>query len=440
MTEEKADAASRLTGIGGARRGIVGFWPFAEFISCCSATLYLYGIVRGAPVFPLSLVVPLLFSLLLLPVVTRIRLSPLVAIYSAYFLWPLLSFPAAVFAVRGAMGPGLLPYQLSSLAFFYLSAVPLILGYAFGKRGGKEMGPMVAGLRASLLLNSAFVLVVFCYYYPDIYVSRSVIQQRLPLIICYLSTLMVVLSAGRSRWSRLLAVFGLVMVALALSRASFLQLVISVAMLVLLFPLALFRAVWRLKGYLALILVALALAAVFYPKTFSVYRIVQERFSGLVSQKNLTSEDYSASTRLEVWRSLRTEIYAHPFSFALGFGQLGPSFIGKTFTASDGEVVTSYSAHNQYLDTFLRAGTPGLLLEGLLWAAVVYYSLRGRFRDRRQKLFARGNGVALLGVLAFGMFHETLRWSLFASFFWLFAGWLAGAVEADHAAREEGAR
>lgn len=399
------------------------------YLVAFSVTLYAYLMLRGAPVFPLCLLVPAVFCLGLLRSVKTIRFNPLLAIYGAYLLWPLVSFPFASIFVNSIYGWSVLQFQLTSFVYFYLCAAPVVIGYHLGRSGGAELRPMAGGFKLSLALNIVFVFAVFFYYFPDMYLSRSVVKQRLPLIICYLSTVLLVYGPAFTRYARFLSFAGIVAVAVALSRASFLQLLASLVAVAAIFPLVFLRMVWRQKTFLLLALLLGGCLAVFTPsRVIAVADMVQARFAALVAPRNLDSEDYSASVRIEIWRSLGREIHAHPPSYILGFGQLGPSFIGAGFTSSEGEEITDYSAHNQYLDTLVRAGLPGLASEVLLMLAVIYYACRGRFETRAQKRFALANGIALVGVFVFGMFHETLRWSLFAGLFWFFAGWLAAAV------------
>jgi O-antigen ligase len=230
-----------------------------------------------------------------------------------------------------------------------------------------------------------------------------------------------------TRFARVLSVVGITAVAVALSRASFLQLLASLAALGVIFPTAFLRMIWRQKASLLLAVLGGTLLVFTPSRAITVVELVQARFAALVASRNLDTEDYSASVRIEIWRSLGREIQSHPASYLFGFGQLGPSFIGAGFTSSEGEDIADYSAHNQYLDTMVRAGVPGVASEVLLMLAVIYYACMGRFQTSAQKRFALANGIALVGVLVFGMFHETLRWNLFAGLFWLFAGWLAAA-------------
>ncbi len=399
----------------------------AAYFVAFSVTLYVYFMIRGAPVFPLSLLVPGIICFGYLRSLRTMRLNPLLAVYGAYLLWPLVSFPFATVMVHGIYGWSVLQFQLTSLVYFYLCALPAIIGYRLGRAGGAELRPLVGGFKLSLLLNVGFVLVVFFYYFPDIYLSRAVVKQRLPLIICYLSTLLLIYGSTFTRYARVLSFGGFVAVALSLSRASFLQLLASLAALGVIFPTAFLRMIWRQKAFLLLAVLGGTLLVFTPSRAITVVELVQARFAALVAPRNLDTEDYSASVRIEIWRSLGREIQSHPASYLFGFGQLGPSFIGAGFTSSEGEDIADYSAHNQYLDTLVRAGVPGLASELLLMVAVIYCACMGRFPTAAQKRFALGNGIALVGVFVFGMFHETLRWSLFAGLFWLFAGWLAAA-------------
>ena len=399
------------------------------FVGGCATTLYFYIMIRGSPVFPVALLVPGALTLLLLGQLREIRLNGLTALILAYVAWPILSLLPATLLVIQEFGIGAVNNQIISFIYFYVSMVPFFLGFALARLGGREVRPIVHGFSVSLLLNVLFVLAVFAYYYPDLYQSRGIVKQRLPLIICYLSTVALVMAGSSRKAPRLLPALGLLTVGLALSRGSFLQLIASIAALFACFPQAFVRLGWRLRRYWVVGAVGILAVAAFSPRAWQVLETVLQRFSALVTPAELGREDYSASVRIEIWHALLREMCERPLSFVFGFGQLGPSYIGPTFTSSEREIIQSYSAHSQYLDTLVRGGIPAVILECFLWICVISVALRGRFASRDQELFARGNGVALLGVLAFGLFHETLRWSLFSALFWMFAGWLAGAVQ-----------
>ncbi|MEO6120296.1 MAG: O-antigen ligase family protein, partial [Terriglobales bacterium] len=147
--------------------------------------------------------------------------------------------------------------------------------------------------------------------------------------------------------------------------------------------------------------------------------IIVQRASQLLTVRETLSGDESATARAEIWRRLGDNLKSHPFHMLFGYGQLGPSaYIGGAFTSVSGEFVNAYNAHNQHLDTLVRAGIFGALLELLLFAMV---TLKPLAAGRDQGMF-QGHSAALFGVFVYGMFHETIRWQMFGLYFWLYAG------------------
>lgn len=393
-----------------------------------SVSLYAYTVIRGAPIFPLCIAVPLVLFCLRPSLPQRIHLRPTSIAAFLYLAWPILISPASAFLAIQTFGPATVSKQLVSLAYFYVSAFPALLGYRLARYRGAELPSIIKGLYYALTANIVFVFAVFAAHFPDVYLSRAIIKQRLPLIIAFVGILLFVYGGRRNlRRMSLLPLLGFFAVAVSLSRASLLQLAASVAGFLLVYPSQFIRALWR-RAHIISLLGAAVLCLLSLPSFASVREHLVSRVSGLLEPRDLTESDLSASVRVTIWQMLFQKVQQHPLGIAIGFNQLGPSFVGESFLDIEGELIAEYSAHNQYIDTYVRSGAIGVVLEALMLFAVIFQSLfTQNYVDSNQRQFARAVGIAMVGTVPFGMFHETLRWNLFGALFWFLVGWLIGA-------------
>lgn len=120
---------------------------------------------------------------------------------------------------------------------------------------------------------------------------------------------------------------------------------------------------------------------------------------------NLTVDNESESTRLEIWtRSVQFVLENNPL---LGSGLAGGYLI------FDDDFYGS--AHSQYVDIFLRTGIIGSMIYLLLW----FRLLAGAFR------VSPGLFGGMMAILVFGFFHETTKLSYGAFLFFIFLNLLS---------------
>lgn len=148
-------------------------------------------------------------------------------------------------------------------------------------------------------------------------------------------------------------------------------------------------AVWRGVGGLAIIALLLILLGALVPITFTFFET--RLFSYLMNLGGMSEElgnpGTSAGTRIVLWQIVLNFVANNPLT---GAGYLGIwSLVGDY----------SGSAHSQYADVLLRTGILGLLGYLFLLCALLRY------------LFATERALfwGLIGVLAYGMFHETFK-------------------------------
>jgi len=149
---------------------------------------------------------------------------------------------------------------------------------------------------------------------------------------------------------------------------------------------------------------------------------VVNRVGQLFALREQVSTDESANSRVEVWRRLFDRLKESPERMIFGFGQLAPSaYIGGTFIDLSGEILNEYNAHSEYLDAWVRSGLIGLLLECAVWGVITLrvFFVKG---ESQHLIFFKAHSVALLGILIYGVFHETWRFQMFGLYFWLYAG------------------
>jgi len=260
---------------------------------------------------------------------------------------------------------------------------------------------------------------------PDLYAARSDIGQRIPLVLTFFVWGLFAIGISR-RGQTVDVVFwvlGTVLLLLALSRAGYLQWTTSAIGFLALIG-------WRNLGSLfakSLFVASIGLL-LFHIVGITDYiaDTIGSRMQMILNFQETAETDQSASLRLAIWKGLLGEITKSPLAILFGSGQLGPSSVGLLYYGAAG-VATRTSAHSQYIDTLFRSGIVGALLETGAVLAVIYYSVF-KVRVGLVSPYIRLHGVALIGSMVFGIFHETLRWHVFGLYFWLYAGALSGHV------------
>jgi O-antigen ligase len=313
--------------------------------------------------------------------------------------------------------------QVVSLATALFTMSPYLLGRTYFQK--KE--DLVLFTRWAAVSNLIVLLAVgffFVYYMADLYTARQITAQRIPMMLTFIAWAICAPALWEPRRQKLrvfLWLLAIVVIALSLTRASYLQWAVSAVV---------FLGISLLRGWLAwkptLLAAGLMLGAGITGLTMwkaedGEVNLIVQRASQLLTVRETLAGDESASSRAEIWRRLGDNLKAHPYHLLFGYGQLGPSaYIGGTFMSVSGEFVKAYNAHNQHLDTLVRAGLFGALLEMLIFAMVTVKPLRA-IPGQNPGIF-QAHSAALFGVFVYGMFHETIRWQMFGLYFWLYAG------------------
>jgi O-antigen ligase len=136
---------------------------------------------------------------------------------------------------------------------------------------------------------------------------------------------------------------------------------------------------------------ALWLLSIFFPLIFEFFdaRLFTFLANRDAVEGNLADEETSEGTRIFIWISILEFVAFNPLT---GSGYLGV-WVLRLFDESSG------SAHNQFLDVLFRVGIVGFAI----YLALLY---------RTAALLARHHAALLwgfVGVLAYGMFHETFK-------------------------------
>jgi O-antigen ligase len=385
-----------------------------------------YFKVADAVVFPFQV---MCVSLLMFGYLLRHKARPfsfLDQLVGVYLLWSLAAYAVNIPLLWSEGYSRLLPNQFISLVTLLFTMSPYLLGrcYFVDPETLDRFAVIVAGMFAVVLMFFGWS---FAHELHDLFLARKVIDQRIPMMIAFLGWAI----GGLAFWTRrrillLPWLFSLVVVILSLTRAAYVQWAFSG---LLFYVVSFMRSRNRLRFVTAsLVVIAifatfLAFSAVYLQQRegFSLSTI-QDRAEQLVTVQKTIRTDESANTRLEIWRRLSRKLIEAPQHMVFGYGQLGPSFMSEQFATIAGNWVNVYNAHSQYLDTVIRTGLPGLLLELWLFAVVMLRPFRRLALKPEHTAIFQLHSVALAGVVFYGMFHETLRWQMFGLYFWLYAG------------------
>jgi len=259
----------------------------------------------------------------------------------------------------------------------------------------------------------------------DLMSARVILGQRLPLIVCFITTLAMyyIFSSGKKNRNYLyfFCLTGIILVALSLTRACYFQLFIG--FLFIFFTILKRKKKSSIKKLFFVI--ALFIIGLFLLSSLNLFNIatVMHRL-GSTLDLSLIHQDSSFADRTTMWAGLLNSLIKQPLRIIFGYGQLGPSYVGPSvISAVTGGIIQLYSAHNEYLDILIRNGIIGLLIFLGIWVMVIY---KGFFPDQGipedSKNFFIGHSIALLGVLGYGLFHETVRYPIFGMYFWFYLG------------------
>jgi hypothetical protein len=142
----------------------------------------------------------------------------------------------------------------------------------------------------------------------------------------------------------------------------------------------------------------------------------------------------SLMVRLLIWDTLTTKVFRSIQTALLGYGQLGPSYVGDPIVSPHGVFITRYSAHNEYMDALTRSGLIGVGLYLILYLTLLYSMVMYAWRGEALGATMLALAIGLVMAAGYGMLHETTRYPPFAILFWT----LVGAVCRLEAARVAG--
>ena len=259
----------------------------------------------------------------------------------------------------------------------------------------------------------------------DLMAARVILGQRLPLIVCFITTLAMyyIFSSGKKNRNYLyfFCLIGIVIIFLSLTRACYFQFFIGIFFIF--FAILKGKKKSLIKKFF--LVIALFVIGLFLLNSLNLFNIgtITNRLSGILGS-DLMRQDASFSDRTTMWAGLLNSLTKQPLRIIFGYGQLGPSYVGPSvISAVTGGIIQLYSAHDEYLDILIRNGIIGLLIFLGIWVMVIY---KGFFPDQGipedSKDFFIGHSIALLGVLGYGLFHETVRYPIFGMYFWFYLG------------------
>lgn len=402
--------------------------PVVIFIVLAALFCPLYIKIGGAPIYIVqSLLLPFVLVLLLLTnkfIRTKSEINTLVIVY---FCWVLISYFVSILYDVLTDADDNIVHRTVSLAFFFLNVVSYYLALVL-VRNESNLKSLIFFSRILFVALLLYCLKDYLFA-VDLYQARQSIGQRLPLVLVYLSWILCsgfLLRHEASKYA-LLCIFALstVVVALSLTRAAYIQWFVS-----LVFFLVICRVEINKKRLVVIsffVFVAVGWLAI----SSGFFELISDRIFGLFNPHVLEQQDISVSIRTTIWKEVITELFNSPFHLIFGQGQLGSSYMDISFISALGFGVENTSAHSQYLDVIVRSGVVGLVFELLIIFTAIYRSLKLRKLGIFPSFFG-GNAIALIGILAYGVFHESLRWQMFGFIFWFYLGVVSGW---DHLAK-----
>jgi O-antigen ligase len=350
------------------------------------------------------------------------RMTTLDILFYLYFAWVLFSFLVnLIFSfdtfeiqIRRVISAGIAVLLMSS--FF--------VGRAIGG-GGNKGDAIVKGVFLTYFFVLAYVIVVFSVSpSKDLYMIRRIIGQRLPMVIAFVATLACAyyLAGRRKKYSGIVAGSGLTLVLLSLTRAAYIQVLVSLSLLVARH--VRFSFVRLLMATVVVILIAVPAYYVF--RDAKATRQIVMRFEQTFDVKQQSTEDPSGSFRIAMWKFLGNKLLSEPHHLIVGYGQLGPSFITDDLVLPDGTTGAGESAHSQYIDILVREGLIGLMIFLALCYKVITLGRSKRLSlNNPSSTFVFANTVAMAGIMFYSIFHETVRYPMFGFYFWLYLGMLS---------------
>jgi len=408
--------------------------PSLAFVSSCAVLLAILGyvfpaftMVGSVPIYWLSILsslVLVLFFCLRVSIFGRIRHSntKLDLLVQLYILWALLGFFLNFLVNSITANADHQLAQIQSLAGFLL----VLPHYYFGRffdSFGFSFSKFKSYLVASFFLVCCSAL-VYILSSESLYQAREIIGQRFPLLVVFWAWFFggIWLITRQKRYF-LVFLLGTLICILSLTRAAYLQ---WVACAIAMFFAVGARNMLKVTAYVAVMMtVVTSIAYSFYD---SIVSTVTERLTDYLFYVDFAEGPYSPSDRFQVWAGIGRYLIENPLTLIVGYGQMGPSGFSLDFIDTYGEWIQSTNAHSQYLDTVVRMGIPGLVIELCINFVAVFVTLFRRGDPAYLKIVA----ACLVGHLVYGVFHESVRWQVFGMVFWFFIGIIARHSEKRH--------
>lgn len=397
---------------------------------CLAVPMPFFVKIGGNPVYYLQGALFSFLFIFLLPLSRSVKLLNFDKLLIVYICWNILSYlfnvPFALFSSDAS----LVVNQLTSLVMSLVLMTPYCVGRNF-ILDGTLAARFVNCLQVSYVLAVTYIFIMYTKLLPDLFLAREIIGQRIPLVFALFSTMLLFywcLVENKKLSYLLSSLIGGTLVVISLTRAAYIQIGVSLF--------CFFIYLVRNKKVKLSTLLYLSLALVVFIIIFYFFfiekigvdpMILIDRLQQISQPTEVSESDESASVRITIWLNLISKLVEHPIGLLFGFGQLGPSYVGVAFVSLYGEVISNYSAHNQYLDTIIRSGFIGLFLEIVIFIKVITYSLRQT--GCSTSAFYKAVGFSLIGVMCYSVFHETLRYHMFSCFFWFYAGLLISSTQ-----------
>lgn len=388
-------------------------------------------VVAGTEVFYLPHVIVLcsgIWTLLRPSRIRRLRINTLDQLVIAYALWILFAFFANVALSVSEWSSDENFRRAASLFMACSMLLSYLMGRAFGGEIIKSVRSLFGGIAVTFMLSCSHYLLMYKRFgINDLFLAREVMGQRLPFIVCFVATLLLVLSIWWKQYRFAfwpLSIVGFLLVALSLTRAAYLQCIFSVLAVVA--YLGYFRP---RRTLIVLILLGAGCVFLWRAREIAGYEGIQtiaNRLEQIGRVSEEASSDASGNFRLAMWRGASEALNKNPIRWLIGFGELGASFAIKDIEFNYG-IEEASSAHSQYVDVLVREGIVGLLFFLLIYGKVMLFKVRIQIEDgriMRPVIFA--HSVALIGVFVYGIFHETVRYPIFGFYFWGYAGVISG--------------
>jgi len=291
------------------------------------------------------------------------------------------------------------------------------------------------------LWGIVFIYSIFFIYWIYRYISlgldnfmaaRVILHQRLPLLICFVITVGLYYSFVTYNKKLRFYLYGFyftggILILFSLTRASYLQLIIGIV--------SIFLFSKKEKKLVIIKLSIMFIVCVFFLSS-SLNLIntknITKRFNDILNYSSIGRYDASAANRLIMWAELEKKLTQQPLRLIIGYGQLGPSYVGNPTKSFTGSSLKLYSAHNEYLDMLIRNGVLGLFIFALIYFMAIYsgFKIKRRLSEEVRNFFI-GHSFGLLGVLVYGFFHETIRYFIFGMYFWFYLGIVSALLYSD---------